>query len=143
MERNSTALYVSCPDDTYSLEHKFDSLLCIPLKYDFVCFLQVSGSTTRELSGQAQGLVTKLGFPPYYAHRHEWKLVSVLIGGNNLCRNCFQPSAVDLVIMIQEIRDALLKLRNAYDRWVINLIGMFKVCSACFSAFLLLKERLS
>ncbi|ORZ36969.1 hypothetical protein BCR44DRAFT_1512006 [Catenaria anguillulae PL171] len=56
-----------------------------------------------------------------------WKLVTILIGANNLCRVCFPDGVVDVAAVTTSLRSALLTLRNAHPRWIVNLMGLFKV----------------
>ncbi|KAI9179784.1 hypothetical protein H9P43_005114 [Blastocladiella emersonii ATCC 22665] len=93
----------------------------------------VSGAVVQDLPKQARSLVSLLSLPPYAARRKEWKLVTVLIGANNICRFCVPGQDLNATQVADYLRDALLTLRGAERRWRVNLVGLFRV-SGVFDA---------
>ncbi|KNE72723.1 hypothetical protein AMAG_17058 [Allomyces macrogynus ATCC 38327] len=102
-------------------------LVTVPLALGKDLDRAVSGAIVQDLSKQATGLLSLLALPPYLPHYRDWKLVTVLIGANNLCRVCFDAHAVNPVVIKAQLRNVLLRLRRAAPRWIVNLMGLFKV----------------
>ena len=89
----------------------------------------VSGAVAQDLTSQARLLAAKLRVPPYASKRGEWKLLTLFIGANNVCRAC-QVDAKwgSAVTVVGEVREALETLIEAAGaRWVVNLVGLPRV----------------
>ncbi|KAJ1503675.1 hypothetical protein HMI55_002359, partial [Coelomomyces lativittatus] len=56
-----------------------------------------------------------------------WKLLTILIGGNDLCQYCLSPSTFSSENYFQHLHQTLEALRTSSNRWIINLVGLFKV----------------
>ncbi|KAI9224473.1 hypothetical protein BC828DRAFT_343808 [Blastocladiella britannica] len=84
----------------------------------------VSGAIAQDLPGQATSLVNLLLLPRYLIHRSQWKLVTVLIGANNVCGDCLPDDRANTTAVVNSVREALLTLRNSAPRWKINLLGV-------------------
>ncbi|KAI9136907.1 hypothetical protein BKA69DRAFT_1101235 [Paraphysoderma sedebokerense] len=88
----------------------------------------ISGSRSNSLQREAQSLLTLLSIPPYSLHKKSWKMITVLIGANNLCRACVPNSNdADADLFENDLRDSLLLLRNGLQKTIVNVLGLFNV----------------
>jgi hypothetical protein len=92
--------------------------------------MAVPGSKAPSLKSQAQKLVTRIQNDPNIDFENDWKLVSILIGANDLCQYCsnFQnrwnsrPQAY-----INDVKAALDILYDSLPRTMVNLVSVFHV----------------
>ena len=58
----------------------------------------------------------------------QWKLITILIGGNDLCDSCSGMEGVDLVAQFsQSLRNTLDFLRSESPRTLVNLVPILDV----------------
>ena len=69
--------------------------------------MAVSGAVTTELPSQASRLVDKLRGDGDIDIDNEWKLVTILIGGNDLCRGCVEIERFSALRFYQHLKTTL------------------------------------
>jgi len=85
----------------------------------------VPGSIARDLPDQAHALV-KL-FQDHALDDDEWKLITLFIGGNDLCRFCNNPTVLSAQNYAGYIKEALEILEKDLKNVFVNVVGMFDV----------------
>ena len=69
--------------------------------------MAVSGAVTTELPSQASRLVDKLRGDGDIDIDNEWKLVTIFIGGNDLCRGCVEIEKFSALRFYQHLKTTL------------------------------------
>jgi phospholipase B1 len=81
-----------------------------------------SGAITSKLMNQINYLRNRISDED----KEKWKMINLLIGGNDLCSVCeddnFKPELFEI-----HLRDTLFELRNSFDKSLVNMILIFKV----------------
>ena len=112
--------------------------------------MAVSGAKSSDLPIQAMRLVERLRNDPSINYSEDWKIVTLFIGGNDLCRACQQPdrysarnfylhlkTTVDILSMIPrtyvniaQVVDVY-ELRNLNNEYCTLIHAIFKVLGQC------------
>ncbi|KAF6105531.1 phospholipase B1 [Phyllostomus discolor] len=77
----------------------------------------VEGARARDMPAQARDLVERMKNSPEVSLEEDWKLITLFIGGNDLCHYCENPeahSAGEYVRHIQQALDILYELPRAF-----------------------------
>jgi len=85
----------------------------------------VSGSEANNMPGQARMLVDKLKAMPNY--QHEWKLVTLFIGGNDGCRACKNWDYYHQDNYVHHIQQALDILHDNLPKTLVNLVPVLDI----------------
>jgi phospholipase B1 len=90
----------------------------------------VSGATNQGIPNQMQDVIDKM--VEYDAEgamsmEDDWKVVSIFIGGNDLCRVCTAPDRNSPETYVANIKEAVENLRANVPRALVNIIIMFDV----------------
>ncbi len=112
----------------YSTKYHFleicDETICEAVHYpqlDYYNSAQ-SGAITSKLMNQINYLRNRISDED----KNKWKMINLLIGGNDLCSVCeddnFKPELFEI-----HLRDTLFELRNSFDKSLVNMILIFKV----------------
>jgi len=83
----------------------------------------VPGSIARDLPEQAIRLVQLL--KERDLDKTPWKMVTLFIGGNDLCRYCNNPEVLSAENYAKHIQDTLDYLHDNLERVFVNLVGIF------------------
>ncbi|XP_071784568.1 phospholipase B1, membrane-associated-like isoform X1 [Asterias amurensis] len=86
----------------------------------------VPGAVTDGMPKQARKLVDKMKNDPNVDFENDWKMVTIFIGGNDLCRYCKYPerySPENYIIFFEET----LMILTEIPRMFVNVIGMLNV----------------
>jgi len=98
----------------------------------------VSGSLSTELPSQASRLISALSHSRYDGLIGGYKLVTVLVGANNLCQACSSLAAererADPAAFERDVRETLERLRIGVGRVFVNLVGLFNVSNVYSAA---------
>ena len=86
----------------------------------------VAGSKAVNLTAQAKQLVEDLKADPDYDFENDWKLVTILIGGNNLCQYCVDERS-DPEIFTADVQAVLDYLLETMPRTFVNLLTLFNI----------------
>ena len=88
------------------------------------------------LDEEVTRLVHQLSHKEYAEIRDDWKLITILIGANNLCGLCAAPSTglpdqATADAFEHHLRLALERLRTEIGHAFVNLMAMFSVSYGC------------
>lgn len=83
-----------------------------------------SGGKARDLPLQAITLVANIRSRGDIDFRNDWKMVTIMIGNNDICQICEEEGSHESVIdkMIFDVQKTLDYLQNTMDRTVVNLL---------------------
>jgi phospholipase B1 len=87
----------------------------------------VSGAIAADMPAQARTLIQKLNSDPNVNVKSDWKLVTLWIGGNDLCRFCNGGAQHTPAAYTKAIEDALTIFLNELPRVFINLVQIMDV----------------
>uniref|UniRef100_A0A8B9DEH9 Phospholipase B1, membrane-associated n=1 Tax=Anser cygnoides TaxID=8845 RepID=A0A8B9DEH9_ANSCY len=65
------------------------------------------GATARNMSAQARELVELMRSSSKINFKEDWKLITVLVGGNDLCQYCFDKETYSVHNYVKHLQDAL------------------------------------
>jgi len=82
----------------------------------------ISGSRVDVLPGEAQDLVNKMKADSRVNMTDDWKMISILIGGNDLCDYCDDPEKHSPQNYQNTVRQALRILKAGIPRVFVNLV---------------------
>ncbi|ELT96572.1 hypothetical protein CAPTEDRAFT_188389 [Capitella teleta] len=85
------------------------------------------GGTNRNMPGQADDLIERLKNDSRIDFENDWKMVTLFVGGNDLCGSCNRWDRYDPVIYEKNIEEAMQKLYDNVPRVFVNLVAMFDV----------------
>ncbi|XP_070578244.1 phospholipase B1, membrane-associated-like [Ptychodera flava] len=85
------------------------------------------GDIARDIKYQAQRLVDRIKAHKDVDFENDWKIVTILIGGNDLCYYCTDKNLYTAESYIEYIRDALDVLKAELPRTFVNLVSVLKV----------------
>lgn len=86
-----------------------------------------SGAIGRGIPGQVRTLINKMKSDPSIDYANDWKLVSLWIGGNDLCTCCRGNDVHHPDRYAAYIKEALDELRDSMPRTFVNLIQIVDV----------------
>ncbi|XP_067938740.1 phospholipase B1, membrane-associated-like isoform X2 [Watersipora subatra] len=87
----------------------------------------VAGAIAQDMPTQARNLVNKLTSDSRIDLEKDWKMVTLFIGGNNLCDFCSDLIAHSAETMIANVAEALDILRDNIPRLYVNLLEIFDI----------------
>ncbi|XP_078714139.1 LOW QUALITY PROTEIN: phospholipase B1, membrane-associated-like [Lampetra fluviatilis] len=87
----------------------------------------VPGARARNLTGQAQELVTRMSSDNNINFNNDWKLVTIFIGGNDLCQYCLSKGESSADKFVNHISAALDILYEKVPRVFVNLVEMLEI----------------
>jgi len=87
----------------------------------------VAGAIAQDMPGQAQNLVNKLRADSSINMEQDWKMITLFIGGNNLCAFCNDLNAHSAETMIANVAEALDIIRDNIPRAYVNLAEIFDI----------------
>uniref|UniRef100_A0A8B9DEE5 Phospholipase B1, membrane-associated n=1 Tax=Anser cygnoides TaxID=8845 RepID=A0A8B9DEE5_ANSCY len=78
------------------------------------------GATARNMSAQARELVELMRSSSKINFKEDWKLITVLVGGNDLCQYCFDKETYSVHNYVKHLQDAL---DVFYDEVTLQLVN--------------------
>ena len=87
----------------------------------------VSGNEANHIAAQAQRLIDAMKSSPNIDFANDWKMVTLFIGGNDLCRFCFNRAKHAPQQYIDDIQAGLDLLYNEVPRVFVNLVPILEV----------------
>ncbi|KAL6055823.1 Lysophospholipase 1 [Balamuthia mandrillaris] len=82
----------------------------------------ITGSVAADLDGQVDLLLERLGEIQGLDIQKDWKLLTLFIGGNDLCASCEEPEDYSADKFEAHIKEVLLRLKNSVPRLFVNLV---------------------
>ncbi|XP_049338551.1 phospholipase B1, membrane-associated [Astyanax mexicanus] len=89
--------------------------------------MAVSGAKASGIPGQVRDLIEALRNSTSVNFQQDWKLVTLFIGGNDLCQYCKDRDALSPKKYIGHIRDALDMLYNEVPRVLVNFVEILEI----------------
>jgi len=87
----------------------------------------IPGEIAEGIPDQAVDLVTKMQDGANWDYQNDWKIITLLIGGNDLCRSCFDRTRYSAANFVGHIERALDYLQANVPRALVNLHPMFDI----------------
>uniref|UniRef100_A0ABM5FPN6 Phospholipase B1, membrane-associated n=1 Tax=Pogona vitticeps TaxID=103695 RepID=A0ABM5FPN6_9SAUR len=87
----------------------------------------VAGARSEDLSSQATRLIELMKSDPNINFQEDWKLVTLFIGGNDLCDHCKDPVRYSPGNFTRNIQSALDILHNEVPRAFVNLVTILHI----------------
>jgi phospholipase B1 len=84
----------------------------------------VPGSVINDLIPQATELVKRLQTHPQVNYTHDWKLINIFYGGNDMCAYCKNNTKFSAATMSAHLKTILTTL-STVPRAIVNIVGMF------------------
>nr|KAF6308297.1 phospholipase B1 [Myotis myotis] len=82
----------------------------------------VPGAKAEELTSQVQTLVQRMKDDPRVNFHEDWKVITVLIGGSDLCDYCTDSTLYSAANFFDRLRNALDTLHREVPRALVNLV---------------------
>ncbi|XP_072545003.1 phospholipase B1, membrane-associated [Salminus brasiliensis] len=82
----------------------------------------VAGAKSQDLVSQARALINRMKSDSRINFQNSWKVITVFIGGNDLCAYCTDTAYYSATNFANRIRDALDILHSEVPRAVVNLV---------------------
>ncbi|KAI2654363.1 Phospholipase B1, membrane-associated [Labeo rohita] len=89
--------------------------------------MAVSGAKANNIPAQVTDLITALKDSKEVNFENDWKLVTLFIGGNDLCQYCHDRASLSPSKYISHVRDSLDMLYNEVPRVLVNLVGILEI----------------
>ncbi|XP_019404135.1 PREDICTED: phospholipase B1, membrane-associated [Crocodylus porosus] len=89
----------------------------------------IPGAEAKELPSQARTLVRLMKNDPRINFNVDWKIITVLIGANDLCNYCKDPNHYSAVNFTRHIQEALDILHAEIPRAFVNLVEVMDLIS--------------
>ncbi|XP_063775485.1 phospholipase B1, membrane-associated-like [Pseudophryne corroboree] len=87
----------------------------------------VSGAKAENMLSQAQTLLQKMKESSVINFNEDWKLITIFIGGNDLCQYCQNRDRYSLKNHIQHLKNTLDVFYNEIPRVFVNLVEIMEV----------------
>ncbi|KAK3108324.1 hypothetical protein FSP39_005629, partial [Pinctada imbricata] len=85
------------------------------------------GHVSSNMPQQADNLIKKLKTDQHVRYQDDWKVITVFIGGNDLCDYCNDQNLYSPANYAMHIRDALDKLHAEVPKAFVNLVNIFDI----------------
>jgi phospholipase B1 len=89
--------------------------------------IAVQGSKAIDMPGQARKLIEDIKNNPDYNYEEDWKVVTLFIGGNNLCQYCINYYENTPEVYVKEIQQALDILHENLPKALINVATILNI----------------
>uniref|UniRef100_A0A670HPJ3 Phospholipase B1, membrane-associated n=1 Tax=Podarcis muralis TaxID=64176 RepID=A0A670HPJ3_PODMU len=87
----------------------------------------VGGATAQNLPAQARGLVARMKNSPSINYQEDWKLVTIFIGGNDLCNYCLDKETYSVDRYVEHLQDTLDILYKELPRAFVNMVEIMEL----------------
>ncbi|PIK56148.1 putative phospholipase B1, membrane-associated-like, partial [Apostichopus japonicus] len=87
----------------------------------------VSGARAEHMPEQARELVERILADPEVDNENDWKVVTLFIGGNDLCQYCFNENKYSTEQYVEYIRQALDIMHENLPRTFVNVLGILLI----------------
>ncbi|KAK3563422.1 hypothetical protein QTP86_027793 [Hemibagrus guttatus] len=87
----------------------------------------VAGAESKDLPSQTRALITRMTSDSSIDFQNDWKVITLFIGGNDLCEHCANLDFYSSENFARNIRDALDILHQEVPRVLVNLVELFDI----------------
>ncbi|XP_067311532.1 phospholipase B1, membrane-associated [Pseudorasbora parva] len=87
----------------------------------------VAGAKADDMVTQARALITRMKEDSGIDFQNDWKIITVFIGGNDMCAHCFDTRYYSPDNIVKYIREALDILHNEVPRALVNLVELLDI----------------
>ncbi|XP_013875458.1 phospholipase B1, membrane-associated isoform X2 [Austrofundulus limnaeus] len=87
----------------------------------------VAGAKSRDVPSQVQTLVTRMKNDPRINFESDWKLITVFIGGNDVCDHCSNSLLYSVQNYAQNVRKSLDYLHKQVPRALVNVVEVLHI----------------
>ncbi|XP_041469355.1 phospholipase B1, membrane-associated-like [Lytechinus variegatus] len=85
------------------------------------------GDIAADMPNQARWLVSKMKADPQIDYENDWKIITLFIGGNDLCDWCDNNEYYSPENYVKHIHEGLMILHDEMPRTIVNVIGTIRV----------------
>ncbi|XP_050750065.1 phospholipase B1, membrane-associated [Gymnogyps californianus] len=85
------------------------------------------GATARNMSAQARELVELMRSSSKINFKEDWKLITVLVGGNDLCQYCLDKEAYSVQKYVKHLRNTLDIFYEELPRVFVNMVEILEI----------------
>ncbi|XP_063184728.1 phospholipase B1, membrane-associated [Chroicocephalus ridibundus] len=85
------------------------------------------GATARNMSAQARELVELMRSSSKINFKEDWKLITVLVGGNDLCQYCLDKETYSVQKYVKHLQDALDIFYKELPRVFVNMVEILEI----------------
>ncbi|KAJ7340976.1 hypothetical protein JRQ81_004263 [Phrynocephalus forsythii] len=85
------------------------------------------GAVSRNLPAQARELIERMKSKPDINYKEDWKLVTILIGGNDLCQYCLDKETYSVENYVKHLQDTLDILYEELPRAFVNMVEIMEL----------------
>nr|XP_054604128.1 phospholipase B1, membrane-associated [Nothobranchius furzeri] len=82
----------------------------------------VAGAKSKDVPSQVRALVTRMKNDPRINFESDWKMITVFIGGNDVCDHCTNSLLFSELNYVQNVRESLDYLHKEVPRALVNLV---------------------
>ncbi|XP_028253684.1 phospholipase B1, membrane-associated-like [Parambassis ranga] len=82
----------------------------------------VAGATSKDVPSQVRALVARMKNDSRINFESDWKLITVFIGGNDICDHCYNSLLFSVENYIRNVRESLDYLHKQVPRALVNLV---------------------
>lgn len=111
--------------DLHGYNRRFDKSIVLSRGVGFNA--AISGQKSNHMPTQARTLVDRLKRSRHIDYKQDWKMVTLFIGGNDLCAVCKKPDFYSPANYVAYIREALDILQAELPRTFVNLVQVVNV----------------
>nr|XP_008124121.1 PREDICTED: phospholipase B1, membrane-associated [Anolis carolinensis] len=86
-----------------------------------------AGAVARNLPAQAHELIKRMKSSLDVNYKEDWKLVTILIGGNDLCQYCLDKETYSVEKYVEHIQDTLDILYKELPRAFVNMVEIMEL----------------
>ncbi|XP_078503486.1 phospholipase B1, membrane-associated [Lissotriton helveticus] len=87
----------------------------------------VSGAKAGNMVAQARDLVDRMNQSPEINFQQDWKLITLFIGGNDLCQYCLDRESLSVDWYIKHLQETLDILYEEVPRVFVNMVQIFEI----------------
>ncbi|XP_068108269.1 phospholipase B1, membrane-associated-like isoform X2 [Hyperolius riggenbachi] len=89
--------------------------------------LAITGANSILLPQQARHLIDTLKTLPDVNYKEDWKVITIFIGGNDLCDFCKNKTLYSAESFILSVTESLDMLQNELPRSIVNVVQLFEI----------------
>jgi len=87
----------------------------------------VAGDKSKDMPTQARALIARMKNDSRINFESDWKLITLFIGGNDICDHCYNSQSYSPQASMEHIRDALDILHKEVPRTLVNLVEVLHI----------------
>ncbi|XP_041815327.1 phospholipase B1, membrane-associated-like [Chelmon rostratus] len=87
----------------------------------------VTGAKSSDVPAQVRALVTRMKKDPRINFKSDWKLITVFIGGNDICDHCYNSLLHSVENYARHVQDSLDYLHKQVPRALVNLVEPLQI----------------